>query len=83
MACLNNPKRVDTWRVDTSASATKSRIPLALIDIHADLHQWGRLEAGVALASEAAGDVDAGAVSADAVHYGALVDVYAPDIVLV
>ena len=82
-ACVNAPNRINTWCIDTSASTAKSRISLALVDVHTDLHQRGRLEAGVALAREAAGDVDAGAVSAHAVHDGALIDVHAPDIVLV
>ena len=30
--------------VDASSSATKSRISLAFIDVHTDLHQWGRLK---------------------------------------
>ena len=75
--------RINTWCIDTSASTAKSRISLALVDVHADLHQRGSLEAGVALAREAAGDVNAGAVAADAVHDGALVDVHAPHVVLV
>jgi hypothetical protein len=75
--------RVNTGCVDTSSSATKSRISLALVDVHADLHQRGRLKAGIALAREAAGDVDAGAVAAHAVHYGALVNVHASNIVFI
>jgi hypothetical protein len=38
---------------------------------------------GIAFAGEASGDVDAGAVAADAVHDGALVDVDAAHVVLV
>ena len=37
-------KYINTWCIDTTAPSTQSWIPLALVDVHAHLHQRGRLE---------------------------------------
>lgn len=72
-----------SFRVEADSSSTESRCLLALVYVHANLHDITATIPRVTVALEGTGSVPAGAISAHVVRYSALVDVVALDPMLV